>query len=168
MIIELSIALVAVAFAVLVFFLIKTLQSAKDSLDKVSQTLQEVQKTIDELTYEVKTTVRHANDITADVQGKIQKIDPIVDSVKNLGDVMNELTLTVKQVSVTVIEKFRKSRELKDKAKSVSIGEAPLTPAEERTVQSYDAVNTSKSKGKVATALKGVDAAAAIWQKFRH
>lgn len=168
MIIELSVALVAVAFAVLVFFLIKTLKSAKESLDKVSQTLQEVQKTIDELTYEVKTTVRHANDITADVQGKIQKIDPIVDSVKNLGDVMNELTLTVKQVSVTVIEKFRKSRELKDKAKSVSIAEVPLTPSEERTIQSYEAVNESKSKGKIATALKGVDAAAAIWQKFRH
>lgn len=168
MIIELSVALAAIAFAVLVFFLIKTLKSAKESLDKVSQTLQEVQKTIDELTYEVKTTVRHANDITADVQGKIQKIDPIVDSVKNLGDVMNELTLTVKQVSVTVIERFRKSRELKDKAKSVSIAEAPLTPAEERTVQSYEAVSSSKSKGKIASALKGVDAAAAIWQKFRH
>lgn len=168
MIIELSVALAAVAFAVLVFFLIKTLKSAKESLDKVSQTLQEVQKTIDELTYEVKTTVRHANDITADVQTKIQKIDPIVDSVKNLGDVMNELTLTVKQVSVTVIEKFRKSRELKDKAKAVSIKEVPLTPSEERTVQSYDAVNASKSTGKIAAALKGVDAAAAIWQKFRR
>jgi uncharacterized protein YoxC len=164
MIIELSVALVAVAFAVLVIFLIKTLKSAKESLDKVSQTLQEVQKTIDELTYEVKTTVRHANDITADIQGKILKIDPVVDSVKNLGDVMNELTLTVKQVSVTAIEKFRKSRELKEKG--VAIEEVPLTPSEERTLQSYEAA--SKPKGKIATALKGVDAAAAIWQKFRH
>ncbi|WP_151737414.1 DUF948 domain-containing protein ['Paenibacillus yunnanensis' Narsing Rao et al. 2020] len=168
MIIELSVALVAIAFAVLVFFLIKTLQSAKVSLDKVSQTLQEVQKTVDELTYEVKTTVRHANDITADVQGKIQKIDPIVDSVKNLGDVMNELTLTVKQVSVTVIDRFRKSRELKEKAEAVSINNAELTPAEERTVNSYKAVNEQKSSGKVATVLKGVDTAAAIWQKFRR
>ncbi|MCE3203258.1 DUF948 domain-containing protein [Paenibacillus sonchi] len=168
MIIDLSVALVAIAFAVLVFFLIKTLKSAKESLDKVSQTLQEVQKTIDELTYEVKTTVRHANDITADVQNKIQKIDPIVDSVKNLGDVMNELTLTVKQVSVTVIEKFRKSRELKEKAKAVSIENTPLTPAEERTVKSYETVNAKKAPGKIAMALKGVDTAAAIWQKFRH
>lgn len=168
MIIELSVALVAVAFAVLVFFLIKTLNSAKESLDKVSQTLQEVQKTVDELTYEIKTTVRHANDITADVQGKIQKIDPIVDSVKNLGDVMNELTLTVKQVSVTVIEKYRKSRELKQKAGEVAIDEKTLTPAEERTVKSYDAAYAKKAPGKVAIALKGADAAAAIWQKFRH
>ncbi|KWX84815.1 hypothetical protein AMQ83_28480 [Paenibacillus riograndensis] len=168
MIIDLSVALVAIAFAVLVFFLIKTLKSAKESLDKVSQTLQEVQKTIDELTYEVKTTVRHANDITADVQNKIQKIDPIVDSVKNLGDVMNELTLTVKQVSVTVIEKYRKSRELKEKAKAVSIENTPLTPTEERTVKSYETVNAKKAPGKIAMALKGVDTAAAIWQKFRH
>ncbi|AIQ49392.1 hypothetical protein R70723_28545 [Paenibacillus sp. FSL R7-0273] len=168
MIIELSVALVAVAFAVLVFFLIKTLNSAKESLDKVSQTLQEVQKTVDELTYEIKTTVRHANDITADVQGKIQKIDPIVDSVKNLGDVMNELTLTVKQVSVTVIEKYRKSRELKQKAGSVAIDEKTLTPAEERTVKSYDTAYAQKAPGKIAMALKGVDTAAAIWQKFRH
>ncbi|WP_054943446.1 MULTISPECIES: DUF948 domain-containing protein [Paenibacillus] len=168
MIIDLSVALVAVAFAVLVFFLIKTLKSAKESLDKVSQTLQEVQKTVDELTYEIKTTVRHANDITADVQGKIQKIDPIMDTVKNLGDVMNELTLTVKQVSVTVIEKYRKSRELKAKAGAVSIEEKPLTPAEERTVNSYDAAYAKKTPGKIAMALKGVDTAAAIWQKFRH
>ncbi|GGF89780.1 hypothetical protein GCM10010912_38680 [Paenibacillus albidus] len=168
MIIELSVALAAVAFAVLVFFLIKTLKSAKDSLDKVSQTLQEVQKTIDELTYEVKTTVRHANDITADVQNKIQKIDPIMDSVKNLGDVLSELSLTVKEVSVTVIEKFRKSRELKDKAKAVSVDSAPLTPSEERTIQSYDAVYDKKGSGKLSAVLKGVDVAATLWKKYRH
>ncbi|WP_019908388.1 DUF948 domain-containing protein [Paenibacillus sp. HW567] len=165
MIIELSVALVAIAFAILVYFLIATLKSAKDSLEKVSQTLEEVQQTIDELTYEVKTTVKHANDITADVQGKIQKIDPIVDSVKNLGDVMNELTLTVKQVSVTVIEKYRKSRE--EKGKAVPVAKVPLAPPEERTDSSADAVYAKKSSGRMEVALKGVDAAAAIWQKFR-
>ena len=168
MIIDLSIALVAVAFAVLVFFLIKTLKSAKESLDKVSQTLQEVQKTMDELTYEVKTTVRHANDITLDVQGKIQKIDPIMDSVKNLGDVMSELTLSVKQVSVTALEKLRKSRELKEKAKVVSIDSAKLTAAEERTVKTYDAVYEKGGSGKIGSILKAVDLGASVWQKFRR
>ncbi|OBZ16257.1 hypothetical protein A8L34_26610 [Bacillus sp. FJAT-27264] len=167
MIIELSVALVAVAFAVLVFFLIKTLRSAKDSLDNVSQTLQEVQKTIDELTYEVKTTVRHANDITVDVQNQLQKIDPIMDSVKNLGEVMNELTLTAKQVSVTVIEKYRKSREQKDKRKEVSVDDTPLTPSEERTVKSYEETYAKKEGGKVSAVLKGVDVAATLWKKFR-
>lgn len=168
MIIELSVALVAIAFTVLVFFLIKTLQSAKASLDNVSQTLQEVQKTMDELTYEVKTTVRHANEITADVQNKMQKIDPVIDSVKNLGDVMNELTLTVKQVSVTVIEKYRKSHERREKGKVVSIKKSRLTPAEKLTDNDHDAVHSEKSPGKVATVLKGVDVAATLWKKFRQ
>lgn len=168
MIIELSVALVAIAFAVLVFFLIKTLKSAKVSLDNVSQTLQEVQKTMDELTYEVKTTVRHANEITADVQNQIQKIDPVMDSVKNLGEVMNELTLTVKQVSVTVMEKYRKSRELRENGKKGPQKAVPLTPAEERTVKSYDAVYDEKKPGKIAAVLNGVDVAATLWKKFRH
>ncbi|MNB67391.1 hypothetical protein D3C81_308670 [compost metagenome] len=167
MIISLSVALIAIAFAILVIFLIKTLNAAKGSLEKVSQTLQEVQKTVDELTYEVKTTVRHANDITADVQGKIEKIDPIMDSVKNLGEVLAELTLTFKQVSVTGIEKFRKTRELKEKAESVSIDSTKPSPAEERTVNSYNAVYGSGNKGKTAAVLKGVDVAAVLWQKFR-
>ncbi|MBY9077046.1 DUF948 domain-containing protein [Paenibacillus sp. HN-1] len=167
MIISLSVALIAVAFAVLVIFLIKTLNAAKGSLEKVSQTLQEVQKTVDELTYEVKTTVRHANDLTADVQGKIEKIDPIMDSVKNLGEVLAELTLTFKQVSVTGIEKFRKTRELKEKAEHVSVDSTKPSPAEERTVNSYDAVYSSGKKGKTAVVLKGVDVAAVLWQKFR-
>ncbi|WP_025690006.1 DUF948 domain-containing protein [Paenibacillus zanthoxyli] len=165
MIISLSVALIAVAFAVLVFFLIKTLNSAKASLDKVSQTLQEVQKTVDELTYEVKATVRHANKITADVQGKIEKIDPIMDSVQNLGEVLSELTMTVKQVSVTVIEKFRKNRELKEKAELVAVNSAKVTPAEERTVNSYNAVNSKK--GRLDAVLKGVDVAAGLWQRYR-
>ena len=167
LIIQLSVAVIALAFAALVFYLIKTLKSAKESLDKVSQTLQEVRKTIDELTYEVKTTVRNANDITADVQSKIQKIDPLVDTVKNLGDILNELTLTAKQVSVTVIERFRKTRELKEKAAAVSIDNAQLTPAEERTVQSYEAASGTKGTGKLRAVLSGVDVAADLWRKFR-
>ncbi|MNI51727.1 hypothetical protein D3C73_1064670 [compost metagenome] len=81
---------------------------------------------------------------------------------------MNELTLTVKQVSVTVIEKYRKSRALKEKSAAVSLEDKPLTPAEERTVKSNDAAYPKKSTGKIAMALKGVDAAAAVWQKFRR
>lgn len=166
--VQISIAIIAVAFAVLVFFLIRTLGSAKESLDNVSQTLKDVQKTIDELTYEVKTTVRQANEITTDVQQKIEKIDPIMDSVKNLGEVLSELTLTVKQVSVTVIEKFRKTREHKEKAASVSIENAPMTPAEERTVKSYDAVYNQQDKGKLGKILNMVDMGTSLWQTLRR
>ena len=81
---------------------------------------------------------------------------------------MNELTLTVKQVSVTVIEKYRKSRELKERGKELSIKSETLTPAEERTVNTYDAAYAKKTPGKITNILKGVDVAATLWKKFRH
>lgn len=85
MLTQVSIFIIAIAFAVLVIFLIKTLKAAQGSLDKVTQTLQDVQKTIDELSYEVKQTVRHANDITADVDHKLKQVEPVMESVRNLG-----------------------------------------------------------------------------------
>ncbi|WP_044482461.1 DUF948 domain-containing protein, partial [Paenibacillus antibioticophila] len=83
MIWEISVAVIAVAFAVLVVFLVKTLKAAENSLDKTTQTLQEVQKTIDELSYEVKSVVRQANQIIGDLQHKMEQIDPVLESVKN-------------------------------------------------------------------------------------
>lgn len=158
--IEISVVIIAVAFAVLVLFLIKTLKAATQSLEKTSQTLQEVQKTIDELGYEVKQTIRHANDITVDLQSKMKQIDPVMDSVHNLGEVLSEVTYAAKQLSSTVMDKMKKNN-VKSSSK--------ITPstAEQRTVQSYAAVNETK-ESKNTSWVKYVDVAAGIWQKFRR
>ncbi|OAB45825.1 DUF948 domain-containing protein [Paenibacillus antarcticus] len=158
--IEISVVIIAVAFAVLVVFLIKTLKAATISLEKTSQTLQEVQKTIDELGYEVKQTVRHANDITVDLQAKMKQIDPVIESVHNLGEVLSEVTYAAKQLSSTVMDKMMK--------KNNTPPASNITPstAEQRTVNSYAAVNEAK-ESKATSWVKYVDVAAGIWQKFR-
>lgn len=167
MIMGLSVALIAVAFAVLVVYLIKTLLAAKDSLEKTTQTLQEVQQTIDELSYEVKQMVRHANDITVDVEHKMKQIDPVMKSVKNLGEVLSEVTLAAKQASSAMIHKFKQnqSRTPADQQRVLS----SATTAEERTLQSYaseyGAVGKAKSESNL---VKWVDTAATVWQRFRH
>ncbi|MDQ0173185.1 DUF948 domain-containing protein [Paenibacillus tundrae] len=168
MIYQISVALIAVAFAVLVFFLIRTLKSAQSSLDNVSQTLQEVQKTIDELSYEVKQTVRHANDITADVQNKMKKIDPVMESVQNLGEVLNEVTAAAKQVSSTMIAKFQTKRSNPQDEKAsepIQVQAAPATKTD-RTLQSYDATYNDAANGGKKW-LKYVDLAANLWQRAR-
>lgn len=167
MIYQISVAIIAVAFAVLVFFLIRTLKSAQASLDNVSQTLQEVRTTIDELSYEVKQTVRHANDITADVQHKMKQIDPVMESVQNLGDVLNEVSAAAKQVSTTMISRFQTKRAEKEREQKsvVHPAQQPSTPVD-RTVNSYDATyNQGAKSGKEW--LKYVDLAANIWQRIR-
>ncbi|PYE45806.1 DUF948 domain-containing protein [Paenibacillus barcinonensis] len=166
MIYQISVALIAVAFAVLVFFLIRTLKSAQGSLDNVSRTLQEVQKTVDELSYEVKQTVRNANDITADVQHKMKKIDPVMESVENLGEVLSEVTAAAKQVSSTLMTKFQtKQAEASKAAQASHVTPPPATPAE-RTLQSYDATYHDEAKGG-KNWMRYVDIAANVWQRLR-
>lgn len=167
MIWELSLALIAVAFVVLVVFLIKTLKAAEKSLDKTSQTLEEVQKTIDELSYEVKQVVRQANDITGDVQHKMKQIDPVLESVKNVGDVLSEVTLAAKQVSTSMIERFKKS------PVSSKIDPAPVPDIAAVTPDKLTATNDASSSAgsdhakKKVEWIKLVDVAAVLWQKYR-
>lgn len=160
MMIEISVLIIAIAFAVLVLFLIKTLKAATHSLEKTTQTLQEVQKTIDELGYEVKQTVRHANNITVDLQAKMKQIDPVLDSVHNLGEVLSEVTYAAKQLSTTVMDKIKKTNVM-------TSSNTQLSKPEQRTIESYAALNETIST-KDTSWVKYVDVAAGIWQKFRR
>ncbi|GJM82769.1 hypothetical protein HMSSN139_52650 [Paenibacillus sp. HMSSN-139] len=93
MIWEISVAVAAAAFVVLVVYLVKTLIAAERSLQTTSETLREVQKTIDELGTEVRHAVRQANDLTGDIQHKLKQFDPLMESVQHAGEVLNEVTL---------------------------------------------------------------------------
>ncbi|MEC0259444.1 DUF948 domain-containing protein [Paenibacillus lautus] len=169
MLTQISVAIIAVAFAVLVFFLIKTLKAATQSLEKVTETLQDVQKTVDELSYEVKQTIRNTNDITVDVQHKMRQIDPVLDTVKNLGEALSEVTYAVKQVSSGMVSRFKQSRMEQKKEQPVRT-EVPLT-AQDRTFQSYDAVyqNTeAEEKSRGRNWLAYVDTAVGLWNSFRR
>lgn len=166
MLTQISVAVIAVAFAVLVFFLIKTLKAATSSLDKVTQTLQEVQKTIDELSYEVKQTIRNTNDITVDVQHKMKQIDPVMDTVKNLGEALSEVTFAVKQVSSGVVNRFKQPK-VENKKNELSQPSLPMT-AQERTFQSYDAVYHESKSSNSGKWLNYVDVAVGLWSKFRR
>jgi uncharacterized protein YoxC len=159
--IEISVFIMAVAFALLVVFLIKTLLAATKSLEKATQTLQEVQKTIDELGYEVKQTVRQTNDIIIDLQLKMKQIDPVMESAHNIGEVLSEVTYAAKQLSSTVMDKMKKT-----KAKSSTPLNVPTSTVEQRNIQSYSTVNEIKNS-KDPNWVKVVDVAADIWRKFR-
>ncbi|WP_246281353.1 DUF948 domain-containing protein [Saccharibacillus qingshengii] len=168
-----ALLIVAVAFAVLVIFLIKVLQAGTKTLENTAQTLKEVQKTMDELTYEVKQVVRHTNDIALDANHKLKQLDPVMESVKNLGQLLNEVTLVSQQYSHRMIEKAKHHRENKEKQKSEG---AALLPAssDSATVRSYKA--TYGSDGRTADAsgagvqkiVKWVDTGVSFWQKIRR
>ncbi|OWR26559.1 hypothetical protein CDO73_25660 [Saccharibacillus sp. O23] len=175
MIWEWALIIVALAFVALVIFLIKTLQAGTKTLENTAQTLKEVQKTMDELTYEVKQIVRHANDITLDANHKLKQLDPVMESVKNLGQLMNEVTLVTQQYSHRMIEKAKHHRENKEKHKREN-GGAALLPAsgDSPTVKTYEATygaggrDGATAGANVQKIVKMIDTGASIWQKFRR
>lgn len=167
MLTQISVAIIAAAFAVLVFFLIKTLKAATQSLDKVTQTLQDVQKTVDELSYEVKQTIRNTNDIAVDLQHKMQQINPVLDTVKNLGEALSEVSYAVKQVSVGMVSRFKKASPPKEQAQASSLPK-PGTK-EERTIHSYESVyEEPRESSRNRNWLSYVDMAVGLWNSFRR
>lgn len=161
MIWEISVAVVAAAFVVLVIYLVRTLKAAEHSLKRTTETLKDVQKTIDELGNEVRQVVRQANELTGDIQHKMKQIDPLMESVKHAGEVLSEVTLATKQVSAALASRIAsRPLKVKRKAPAPSVSSAqPLQPEGEQPVQ--------EANRKSANWVKWVDVAADVWQKYR-
>ncbi|ETT55146.1 MULTISPECIES: DUF948 domain-containing protein [unclassified Paenibacillus] len=97
MVIQLSVALAAVAFVCLVAFVILTLRKGMTTLGETNKTLGEVRNAIHGLTGEATQLIHTANQVTRDVKGKIKTIDPIFESAHNVGEVIQTVTETFKK-----------------------------------------------------------------------
>lgn len=162
MIWQFSVAVIALAFVVLVFFVVRTLQAAEKSLNKTSQTLQEVQQTVDELSYELKQVVRQVNDISGDVKHKMNQIEPVMESVQNVGEVLSEVTLAAKQVSSAVVNRFQKSsQKIKKQAATSPVASSVVTNSH------VPGSDTDAAPKKQENWTKWIDIAATVWQKYR-
>lgn len=102
--IEISVALIAVAFTVLVIYLIITLRSARASLQQTNETLIQVQGQLDRISEESLKLIHNTTLLTEDVHGKIKQLDSLFESISHVGESVNEVTSSVKQVSATVAQ----------------------------------------------------------------
>jgi uncharacterized protein YoxC len=101
-IIKSSIAIIALAFVALVFYLIRTLLKGMGSLEETNKTLAEVRNAIHGLTQESKQLIHTANQITIDVKGKIKTVEPIFESAHDVGEALHSVTRTVKQAASAI------------------------------------------------------------------
>ncbi|MDF2959874.1 MAG: hypothetical protein K0S39_1609 [Paenibacillus sp.] len=142
MIIEISVAVIAVAFVVLVAFLIVTLRSMSALLVQTNTTIQDLRYEIKGIAKEASDVLRHTNAVTADVLNKLHSLEPTFDSMKQVGEAVEEITSSVKHASVSV------ARTIKDKVEH----EAYIPP-----------------KGsKLAAALKTIPVILELWKQYKH
>jgi uncharacterized protein YoxC len=99
MVTQISIACSAVAFILLVIFLILILRKGMTTLSETNKTLAEVRNAIHGLTGEATQLIHTANQVTRDVKGKIKTIDPLFESAHNMGEVIQTVTESVKKTA---------------------------------------------------------------------
>lgn len=102
MVIEWSVAFIALAFIVLVVYTVLTLRSARASLDQVNQALSQMQQQLNDISKETLELLQQTNRITADVHNKIKSADSLFQSAQQVGEAVHEVVSSVKQVSATV------------------------------------------------------------------
>lgn len=128
MIIEISVAVIALAFTALVFYLIAFIRSSQVTLGQVNQTLSDARKQIDQLSGEAKKVIEHANQMSTDLQTKMETLDPIFNAVEDLGNLLENKTNSLKEklkspTTKETVEPLASKQELpikKDLAKAIA------------------------------------------------
>lgn len=99
MIIQYSVAAIALALIWLVVFLISTLQKGMVTIGEANQTLVEVRNAINDLSGESKQLLQTANEITDDVKTKMKTVEPLLDSAQDVGEAIHSVTDSVKKAT---------------------------------------------------------------------
>ena len=98
-ILYLSVALIAIAFLVLVIYLAKTLNSLQETLSSVSKTLTGLEKQLDGVTQETTELLQKTNALADDIQEKSQNLNSVVTAVKDVGATVTKFNGSLKKLT---------------------------------------------------------------------
>jgi uncharacterized protein YoxC len=110
-ILYLSVALIAIAFLVLVIFLSTTLKSLQVTLASVSKTLTGLEKQLDGVTTETTILLHKTNALADDIQQKSESLNSVVIAVKDVGTTVSKFNGTLKTITNSVDREVEESKE---------------------------------------------------------
>jgi uncharacterized protein YoxC len=110
-ILYLSVALIAIAFFVLVIFLSTTLKSFQVTLTSVSKTLSGLEKQLDGVTAETTILLQKTNALADDIQQKSDRLNSVVEAVKDVGTTVTKFNGTLQNITNSVDKQVEESKE---------------------------------------------------------
>ncbi|UKS26386.1 DUF948 domain-containing protein [Paenibacillus sp. HWE-109] len=117
MLFQISAIIAAVAFVFLVFYLIQTLKSLKHSLDEITSTMGQMKNEVTQISSEVQDVILNTNEMAIDVRVKLAKLNHLFSSVNDVGQVIHELTTSVKQSATSLLSAVKQTSIMKEGAK---------------------------------------------------
>jgi uncharacterized protein YoxC len=109
--IYISVSIIAVAFAILVYYLIITIIAMRKTLESVSVTLDGLQKQVDGITKESTELLHKTNYLADDIQKKSDALNSVFLAAKDLGESMNRINQSFIRVSDAVSQKTNEQSE---------------------------------------------------------
>lgn len=110
-ILYLSVALIAIAFLILVIFLSRTLRSLQITLDNVAKTLSGLEKQMEGITVETTELLHKTNALATDIQEKTKKLNTVVDAVQDVGTSIQRFNGSIQKVSENVSVQVERNQE---------------------------------------------------------
>lgn len=109
MLVQISAIIAAIAFVFLVFYLIQTLKSLRNSLDEITLTMVQMKNEVTQISSEVQDVILNTNEMAIDVRVKLSKLNHLFSSVNDVGQVIHELTSSVKQSAASLISAVKQT-----------------------------------------------------------
>lgn len=107
--IDLSVFMIAVAFLVLVYYIIKTLKAIQKSAEEMNQGLIHINSQIDVIGKETTELLQNTNKLTVDLQEKSKSLDSIFQSIDDVGSAVQQVTASARQVSSSLADTVQRS-----------------------------------------------------------
>ncbi|MCS1350105.1 DUF948 domain-containing protein [Mechercharimyces sp. CAU 1602] len=156
-----SVAVIAVAFSILVAFIIRSLNRLNESLESVQSVLTQAEEKVEDVLSESTLTLRETRVLINDVQEKSKKLDALVNSLSQAGK-------TVQEAATTVAEDTKEKSKLVNNQVEIlvrALSDAGKKVNELSTTVTADVRDQSRRLGKVAAYMGvGVD----LINRFRH
>ncbi|MGG1398643.1 DUF948 domain-containing protein [Bacillus salipaludis] len=149
-ILYLSVALIAIAFLVLVIYVSKMLKSLRETLKSVSKTLEGLETQLEGVTTETTALLQKTNALADDMKYKSESLNSVVDAVKDVGTTVSKFNGTLQNITHSFDKQVEESKEkvsqviqwsnvileLKDKWKAKKQEKDRIIPSESVRVRS--------------------------------
>ncbi|SFE56028.1 Uncharacterized protein YoxC, contains an MCP-like domain [Paenibacillus catalpae] len=145
--IQIIIAVITVAFVILMFFLIQTIKALTATLEEVRSTVGELRTDVSQISGDVKEMIHNTNEMTRDVRTKLRSLDVVFATVHDIGQTLHSFTGVMKETAVSLVTtmKSKQHREV------------------------YDNEATGHRSSKVTSAITdGILSSVRIWRKLKQ
>ncbi|MBD2868019.1 DUF948 domain-containing protein [Paenibacillus arenilitoris] len=107
--VQISVAIIAVAFVVLLVSLLQTLKTLRAGLDEMRLALSQLRTDVSELAVDAKETIRHTNALTLDIRAKLNTFNSAFQSVQQIGQAVQAVTGAAKEAAAGLVTTVKKA-----------------------------------------------------------